>query len=125
MGCYNLVICLLLHFSNTRSSLSDVFLEKDLKICSKFTGEHPCRFQGLLLKYLISLIPVDARRKLNAHKTFKRRPGRVLNVLCTFNLRPMFTGILLKYITNSKLASISPHTDPTLTKPCVSETNLI
>ena len=29
--------------------------------------------------------PVDTGRKLNVHKTFKRRPGRLLNVLCTFN----------------------------------------
>ena len=36
--------------------------------------------------------PVDTGRKLNAHKTFRRRPGRRLNVLCTFNLRPVSTG---------------------------------
>ena len=26
-------------------------------------------------------------RKLNAHKTFRRHPGGLLNVLCAFNLR--------------------------------------
>ena len=31
--------------------------------------------------------PLGRGRKLNAHKTFRRRPGRLLNVLCTFNLR--------------------------------------
>ena len=36
---------------------------------------------------------VDTGRKLNVHKTFRRRPGRHLNVLCTFNLRPVCTGI--------------------------------
>ena len=25
-------------------------------------------------------------------RTFRRRPGRLLNVLCTFNLRPVSTG---------------------------------
>ena len=35
---------------------------------------------------------VDTGRKLNIHKTFRRRPGRLLNVLCTFNLRPVHTG---------------------------------
>ena len=35
---------------------------------------------------------VDTGRKLNVHKTFRRRPGRFLNVLCTFNLRPVSTG---------------------------------
>ena len=37
--------------------------------------------------------PVDTRRKLNVHKTFRRPPGGLLNVLCTFNLRPVSTGI--------------------------------
>ena len=38
--------------------------------------------------------PVDTRRKLNVHKTFRRRPGRLLNVSCTFNLRTVSTGTL-------------------------------
>ena len=40
--------------------------------------------------------PVDTGRKLNVHKTFRRRPGRLLNILCTFNLRPVSTGKLLQ-----------------------------
>ena len=36
--------------------------------------------------------PVDTGRKLNVHKTFRRRARRLLNVLCTFNLRPVSTG---------------------------------
>ena len=41
---------------------------------------------------------MDTGHKLNVHKSFRRRPGRLLNVLCTFNLRPVFTGKgLLKY----------------------------
>ena len=40
-------------------------------------------------------IPVDTRRKLNVHKTFRRRPGRLLNVLCTFNLHPVSTGMVI------------------------------
>ena len=35
---------------------------------------------------------VDTGRKLNVHKTFRRRPGRLLNALSTFNLRPVSTG---------------------------------
>ena len=35
---------------------------------------------------------MDTERKLNVHKTFRRPPGRLLNVLCTFNLRPMSRG---------------------------------
>ena len=36
--------------------------------------------------------PVDTGRKLKVHKTFRRRPGCLLNVLCTFSLRPVSTG---------------------------------
>ena len=43
-----------------------------------------------LLQHL--LYPVDPGCKLIVHKTFRRRPGRLLNVLCTFNLRPVSTG---------------------------------
>ena len=39
------------------------------------------------------LNPLGTGCKLNIHKTFKRRPGRLLNVLCTFNLRPVSTGL--------------------------------
>ena len=35
---------------------------------------------------------VDTGRKLNVHKTFRRRPRRLLNVLCKFSLRPVSTG---------------------------------
>ena len=41
---------------------------------------------------MISINSVDTGCKLNVHKTFRRRPGRLLNVLCTFNLRPVSTG---------------------------------
>ena len=37
--------------------------------------------------------PSRHRRKLNVHKTFRKRPVRLLNVLCTFNLCPVFTGM--------------------------------
>ena len=39
-------------------------------------------------------ISVDAGRKANVYKTFRRRTRRLLNVLCAFNLRPVFTGII-------------------------------
>ena len=37
--------------------------------------------------------PADTGRKLNVHKTFRRRHGHLLNVLCTFNLGPVSTRI--------------------------------
>ena len=42
-------------------------------------------------KMKFSINPIDTGRKLNVHKTFRRRPGCLLNVLCTFNLRPVST----------------------------------
>ena len=47
--------------------------------------------------------PVDTGCKLNVHKTFRRRPGRLLHVLCTFNLCPVSTGLatlINKYFVN-------------------------
>ena len=41
--------------------------------------------------------PVDTGRKLNVHKKFRTRPGRLLNVLCTLNLRPVSTGSFYYY----------------------------
>ena len=46
--------------------------------------------------------PVDTGRKLNVHKTFRRRPGRLLNVLCTFNLRPVSTGFFIAFFIDDK-----------------------
>ena len=36
--------------------------------------------------------PLDAGFKLKVYRTFRKRPERLLNVLCTFNLRPQSTG---------------------------------
>ena len=35
---------------------------------------------------------------MNVHKTFRRRSGRLVNVLCTFSLRPVSTGKLRQTI---------------------------
>ena len=35
---------------------------------------------------------VDTAGKLNVQKTFRRRPGRLLKILCTFSLRLVSTG---------------------------------
>ena len=36
---------------------------------------------------------MDTKSKLNVHKTCRRRPKHLLNVLFAFNLRPMSRGI--------------------------------
>ena len=48
----------------------------------------------LCLRFSFKLFcsPIYTGRKLNVHKTFRRRPGRLLNALCTFSLRPVSTG---------------------------------
>ena len=38
-------------------------------------------------------IPVATGRKLNVNKTFRRRPARLLNILSTFNLCHVSTGM--------------------------------
>ena len=45
-----------------------------------------------LAKIVETINSVDTGRKLNVHETFRRRPGYLLNVLCTFSLHPVCTG---------------------------------
>ena len=57
-------------------------------------------FESMLawkLVFCVNNIPVDTGRKLNEHKTFRRRLGRQLNVLYTFNLCPVSTGITASF----------------------------
>ena len=46
------------------------------------------------------------------HKTFRRRPKRLLNVLCTFSLRPVSTGN--KFPKSSSLGIVEPLTGASL-----------
>ena len=61
--------------------------------------EKKCYFSLIVSCVIFSdteqLYPVDTGRKMNVHKTFRIRPGRLLNFLCTFNLRPVSTGYLM------------------------------
>ena len=41
------------------------------------------------------------------HKTFRRRPGRLLNVLRTFNLRPVSTGNRLCSTSHKRVEYVS------------------
>ena len=53
--------------------------------------------------------PVDTGRKLNVHKTFRRCPGRLLNVLCTFNLRSVSMGFfIIRVIYNMPVITALP-----------------
>ena len=48
------------------------------------------------LQIRFTLFPIDTGHKLNVHMTFRRRPGHLLNVLCTFNLCSVSTGFYRK-----------------------------
>ena len=50
--------------------------------------------------YSTNHVPVDTGHKLNVHKTLRRRPGHLRNVLCTFNLRLVFTGVFTRLMEN-------------------------
>ena len=59
--------------------------------------------------------PVDTGRKLNVHKTFRRRSGGLLNVLCTFSLHPVPMGNIIttmkdavKGLENKRLIQFMP-----------------
>ena len=75
---------------------------KSGKFCIHYTYSPNLVSHWLFRRMIITEViksnnPVDTWRKLDVHKTFRRRRGRLLNVLCTFNLCPVSTG---KYFTN-------------------------
>ena len=55
--------------------------------------------RSFIVQHFKAISPLETGRKFNVHKTFWRRPGRLLNVLCTFNLHPAFRGSF--FIVNS------------------------
>ena len=57
--------------------------------------------KDLKMKLMSVNYPVDTGRELNVHKAFRRRPGSLLNVLCTFNLHPVSTGYQINIALNS------------------------
>ena len=71
------------------------------RICCGFTD---LIWLHLLKKHVMENLPLDTGRKLNVHKTFRRRPKRLLNVLCTFNLRPVSTGKTIRFVRGRRKA---------------------
>ena len=55
---------------------------------------YDCLILGLIEDFSKHYLAATGR-KLNVHETFRRRPGRLLNVLCTFNLRPVSTELAI------------------------------
>ena len=50
--------------------------------------------------------PVDTGRKVNVHKTFRRCPGRLLNVLYTLSLRPLSTRFVFLSLFQVRIKNI-------------------
>ena len=61
------------------------YLFQNYLLFSYFRSSYNCSI-GILI------YPEDTERKFNVHKTFRIRPGRLLNALRTLNLRPVSTG---------------------------------
>ena len=68
------------------------YLNSKINIISYFVICFRLPLFQFCITYSQTTIPVDTGRKLNVHATIRRRPGRLLNVLCTFNLRPVSKG---------------------------------
>ena len=81
-------------------SLNPINLRKDLvQLFHQYAQCKPSHKNlGLPWLFLVHVsinrgVPVDTGRNWNVHKTFRRRSRRLLNVLRTFNLRPVSTGL--------------------------------
>ena len=74
------------------TGLSD-FHKLTLTVLKLFHPKHkPKIIQWRDFNHFDNASPVDTGRKLTIHKTFRRRPGCLLNVLCTFSFRSVSTG---------------------------------
>ena len=58
-----------------------------------------------LIDFLVKCndFPLDARLKLNLHKTYRRRPGCFLNVLGTFPLHHTSTRLVNEQVKSKKI----------------------
>ena len=103
------LIVLLIKASNFRTSL--IQSKQILHLFTKKWGRHKRKLYTsphltntiyiyiyiYMYIYILNICqPVDTGSKSNVHKTFRRHPRGLLNVLCTFNLRPVSTGTFLR-----------------------------
>ena len=81
-------------------------MQRDNKLYKELLSLSFPRFSGLSFrnvllhfKYIINTFFKQARgRKFKLHKTFRRGVGRLVNVLCTFNLRSVSAGKEVKFL---------------------------
>ena len=88
--------------------------ERGVATNKKFSWFAYCfiHFSALMSNHT-STPPLNTVRKLNLHKMFRKVPGRLLNVLCTFNLCPVCKWTVKTIITvqmrrHSKSFMINP-----------------
>ena len=77
--------------SKTLDGIDEV-MKQCVGIFSNIAAPHIYNYHPQMLQ---GPYPVDTRRKLNVHKPFRRRPGRLLNVLCTFNFKSCVYGVII------------------------------
>ena len=69
-----------------------VFLVINVGFRSHLEGSSEKALGNYWYGILLASYPLETGRNLNVHKTFRRRPGRLLKVLCAFKLRPVSRG---------------------------------
>ena len=80
-----------LAFSLAYGNMSEKLSKQSLIVFFRFSGQYNKQRNINCVKYARTQ-PVDTGRKLNVHKMFRRRSGCLLNILYTFNLRPVSMG---------------------------------
>ena len=62
------------------------------RVYRKIKSKAKSLYDILWSSFLRNSNPLDTWRKLNVNTKFRRHPGRLLNALCTLNLRPVSRG---------------------------------
>lgn len=85
-------LIILLKDGGVTSKQSARFMNVNLKVPlqQRLLNMTFCRKQSTSTKD--NLYPLDAELKLNVHNSFRSRPGQILNVLYTYNLRSVSRG---------------------------------
>ena len=90
---YHVFTVELREYLSSKSTYITGTLRKDRKSNPKEVITRNHREWSPDISIVYTFVPVDTGRKLSVYKTFRRRPGRLLNVLCTFSLRPVSMGM--------------------------------
>ena len=96
----NLAVFTLQNFKSIFRHFSTLYIKSLVCwLCSKLSMKTLQQLHLTLFHFEV-LYPPETKRKLNVHRTFRRRQGHfvnVLNVLCTFNLGSVFMGFIVNF----------------------------